>query len=62
MADIKLWADEILKHFGNYENLCLENVIHGSDDENEIKLFNPSTYYLNAQSVNANFETVLLRC
>ena len=46
MADNKLSADEILKHFGDYESLSLENVIDGSEDENEINLFNPSPYYL----------------
>ena len=34
MADNKLSADEILKHFGDYESLSLENVIDGSEDEN----------------------------
>ena len=46
MADKKLSADEILKHFREYERLCPENVIGGSEDENEINLFNPSPYYL----------------
>ena len=38
--------EEILKHFGDYESLSLENVIDGSEDENEINLFNPSPHYL----------------
>ena len=46
MADNKLSADEILQHFGDYESLSLENVIDGSEDENEINLFNPSLFYL----------------
>ena len=75
-ADNKLSADEILKHFGDYETLSQENVIDGSEDENEINLFNPSSYYLiedlpfclkkegqlNMLSLNTQSLTVFLRC
>ena len=46
MADNKLSADEILKYFGDYKSLRRENVICGSEDENEINLFNRTPHYV----------------
>ena len=38
-------ADEILKLFGNFENLRIENILDSNDDDDAPNLIHPSPYY-----------------
>ena len=44
MDDNILAADEILKQFGNFENLRLENILDSNDDDDVPNLIYPSPY------------------
>ena len=45
MDDNILAADEILKQFGNFENLRLENILDSNDDDDAPNLIHPSPCY-----------------
>ena len=46
MDDNILAADEILKQFGNFESLRLENILDSNDDDDDApNLIHPSPYY-----------------
>ena len=45
MDDNILAADEILKQFGNFENLRLENILESNDDDDAPNLIHSSPYY-----------------
>ena len=74
-----LEADEILKEYGDVDNLRLDHILDPDEMEDEISCINPSPYYdtsklptflrdeghfnvlsLNAQSINAKFDGLLL--
>ena len=74
-----LEADEILKEYGDDDNLRLDHILDPDEMEDEITCINPSPYYdtsklptflrdeghfnvlsLNAQSINAKFDGLLL--
>ena len=47
MDDNILAADEILKQFGNFESLRLENILDSNDDDDDApNLIHPSPYYI----------------